>query len=441
MKILATLLAGRKPLRRLPDFEYPSFARPPSRFGLLAALVGLSILLFAPMLARYHAARYRAHIEDDIEPAREQINGMLAGAYKARGDVLLALATRPKHASRYNPASHSSKTSVAERQKNALQADRAILACSSRTYEHWQKGKSLLFAAAQVYKHSAKTSPQLKAEGLNEANKLFQQGIIALRNAQTSASLEQTEARERLRSIGRVEIAVTVPVALTCLLLAASTWQAQARLRRFWLREYKTNCRLKEANARLEALATIDGLTGLKNHRAFQEWLADAFEIATYRNNPISLLLLDVDRFKQVNDTHGHPAGDEILKQVAGILQQTCRATDCAARYGGEEFVIVLPDTDRAGALRLAERFRIKIASAPWTLSPITASFGVATWSGQATNQAQLIADADAALYASKRNGRNCVTHAVELLPQIDQSYAITRWQPDTVTDVSTCKS
>ncbi len=168
---------------------------------------------------------------------------------------------------------------------------------------------------------------------------------------------------------------------------------------------------LEQANRELCDLATTDGLTGLKNHRAFQERLLGECETAQRHQTPLSLLLLDVDRFKQFNDTFGHPAGDAVLKQVARRLERTMRDCDFVARYGGEEFVVVLPQTDQAGALRAAERCRLAIENADWSLRPVTASFGVATLSLDCAGPDALIAAADRALYAAKSNGRNQVMH------------------------------
>jgi diguanylate cyclase (GGDEF)-like protein len=171
---------------------------------------------------------------------------------------------------------------------------------------------------------------------------------------------------------------------------------------------------LAEANARLENLATIDGLTGLKNHRAFQERLEQEMRGSARYLTPLSLILMDVDAFKAYNDTFGHPAGDGVLKQVAAILSSTARVTDLVARYGGEEFVVVLPQTDAAGALDLAERMRVAIESATWPNRPVTASFGVASLSSKVTTATEIIANADTALYVSKHHGRNRVTaHAM----------------------------
>ena len=167
---------------------------------------------------------------------------------------------------------------------------------------------------------------------------------------------------------------------------------------------------LLQTNERLANLATTDGLTGLKNHRAFQEQLAKELERSARSAQPVSVILLDVDKFKQYNDTFGHPAGDEVLKTVSAVLQGQARSIDFVARYGGEEFVILLPDTDAGGAVALAERFRQALENAHWPHRAVTASFGVAT-QHVSFGESSLVADADVALYRSKARGRNCVTH------------------------------
>lgn len=169
--------------------------------------------------------------------------------------------------------------------------------------------------------------------------------------------------------------------------------------------------RLEEANARLELLATTDGLTRLKNRRAFQERLTHEVQHSRRHHSPLSLLLLDVDHFKQFNDAFGHRAGDAVLQSVGRLLEEAARETDCVARFGGEEFALILPATNETGAQILAERCRLAIQEGDWLEAPITVSIGAATLE-VADGEEALIERADAALYASKRGGRNCVNHA-----------------------------
>jgi diguanylate cyclase (GGDEF)-like protein len=160
-----------------------------------------------------------------------------------------------------------------------------------------------------------------------------------------------------------------------------------------------------------ERLATTDGLTGLLNHRVFQSRLDEHVAAAVRYSKKLSFLITDVDHFKKVNDTYGHPAGDEVLRGVAKILAREARSTDLVARYGGEEFAIVMPETDAAGAAVIAERIREKVAAAVFSTGAgelrATISIGIATIPDDARAKARLVELADAALYRAKRGGRN----------------------------------
>ena len=160
-----------------------------------------------------------------------------------------------------------------------------------------------------------------------------------------------------------------------------------------------------------ERLASTDGLTGVQNHRTFQARLDEQLAFAQRYGKPLSVVLCDVDRFKSVNDTHGHPVGDLVLRGVARIISTEARVTDVVARYGGEEFAVVMPETDGAGALVIAERIRTRLEGAtfPTELGPVrvTLSLGVATFPGDGKDKARLVEVADACLYHAKRSGRN----------------------------------
>ena len=168
---------------------------------------------------------------------------------------------------------------------------------------------------------------------------------------------------------------------------------------------------LAEANARLTELATTDGLTSLVNRRHFVELLEANTSLAMRHDLSFSLVMLDIDHFKSFNDSHGHPAGDEVLRRVAEILRTLVRESDVVARYGGEEFIFLLPSTDAESALALAERLRIGIESSDWPVRAITASLGVASLGPETLRAETLIDQADRALYHSKRHGRNRTTH------------------------------
>lgn len=170
---------------------------------------------------------------------------------------------------------------------------------------------------------------------------------------------------------------------------------------------------LMEANSRLDMLASTDPLTGLLNRRRFMELAAAEQQRAGRHHRPLSLLLIDLDHFKRVNDAHGHRMGDAVLRTAAAIVSGTIRSSDLAARFGGEELVVLLPETDLAGAAGMAERLRRGLASTPTILEDsevyVTGSIGVAGWRGPAESLDSLLHRADQALYAAKNAGRDKV--------------------------------
>jgi diguanylate cyclase (GGDEF)-like protein len=168
----------------------------------------------------------------------------------------------------------------------------------------------------------------------------------------------------------------------------------------------------------IQEQAITDELTGLFNVRQFHARLENEIERAERFGTPLSLVMLDIDKFKAVNDTYGHQQGDRVLVEVARVLRRLSRDVDLPARYGGEEMAVVLPQTDVRGAEQGAERMRAAIEATQIPrldgggLLPITASFGVASFPAQAADKTALIAAADAALYRAKRGGRNRVERA-----------------------------
>ena len=171
---------------------------------------------------------------------------------------------------------------------------------------------------------------------------------------------------------------------------------------------------LRETNKRLELLSITDGLTKLYNHRHFQDELARAFEESARYERPLSLAIIDLDFFKKVNDTYGHAVGDEVLKAVAQMFQESIRSTDLAARYGGEEFGVMMPETDMDDAIAFAEKIRslleaTSIDTQAGSIS-VTVSIGVSTIPHPKIHSAkELIVSADKALYRAKKGGRNQV--------------------------------
>lgn len=171
--------------------------------------------------------------------------------------------------------------------------------------------------------------------------------------------------------------------------------------------------RAKTEAARLHELAVTDGLTQVANHRHFQERLREEFRRAQRYDDPLALILVDLDHFKNVNDSFGHQVGDEVLKATAACVKAAVRETDFVARYGGEEFAVLLPKTHLAGALTVAERIVAELAhikAGPAGLK-VTASFGVSGFPGRSVNTFdQLVRTSDDALYRAKREGRNKIS-------------------------------
>ncbi|HSB11608.1 MAG TPA: sensor domain-containing diguanylate cyclase [Blastocatellia bacterium] len=160
----------------------------------------------------------------------------------------------------------------------------------------------------------------------------------------------------------------------------------------------------------VQTQAMTDALTGLYNHRYFQDRLDRETRLADRNDDSVSLILLDLDHLKRINDSHGHRAGDAALRHVAALMKSGVRDVDICARYGGEEFVLILPQCDREGAMDAAERLRGSIASAPVKgVGQITASFGVATYPSGAKSKEELVEMADRAMYLAKAAGRNRV--------------------------------
>ncbi|MET0047030.1 MAG: sensor domain-containing diguanylate cyclase [Sedimenticola sp.] len=173
----------------------------------------------------------------------------------------------------------------------------------------------------------------------------------------------------------------------------------------------------KQAEIRLEKLATYDSLTGLFNRQALEVRLEKEVDRASRYAHPLSIIMLDIDHFKEINDVHGHRVGDDILHDCSALLSDLIRKTDYAGRYGGDEIIVVLPETSSSQAVELAERLRTRIADERFTTVEneplnITVSLGVATYPDNASQQKELMRAADDAMYKAKESGRNRVVSA-----------------------------
>jgi len=172
---------------------------------------------------------------------------------------------------------------------------------------------------------------------------------------------------------------------------------------------------LEDQNLVLTEMSITDSLTGLYNRRYFFQRLLEEIKRSERYHHPMSLIMADIDYFKRINDSCGHPCGDTILREFSEILKNSGRAVDVAARYGGEEFVLILPETSSDEAKILAERLRLRIAEHPFPGSGgefelmLTASLGLASYPTEAATPEELIEKADSALYRAKQQGRNRV--------------------------------
>ncbi len=192
----------------------------------------------------------------------------------------------------------------------------------------------------------------------------------------------------------------------------------------------ETNCpivievaEIRQKLAELSSLVQTDTLTGIANYRYFLQALEQEIERTQRSAQPTSLIMLDIDFFKKVNDQWGHEVGNQALIHLSLLLQQTVRKLDIPCRYGGEEFAIILPDTNLAASIPVAERIRQRIAESPLTISgkslKITVSLGIATYADQQEiNVTELVEQADRYLYQAKETGRNRVCHAE--IPSVD---------------------
>jgi diguanylate cyclase (GGDEF)-like protein len=252
--------------------------------------------------------------------------------------------------------------------------------------------------------------------GTNRPDKLDSPSIgVDLRDAPSEAQASKNGER-RLTTPGTLEVPISYRNTVIGVLVIeddrnSRNWEDEEML---MVKTVSDQLSVAISHARLfrkvQTQAMTDALTGLYNHGYFQERLDRETKLADRNNDQVSLILLDLDHLKRINDSHGHRAGDAALCHVASIMQSTVREVDICARYGGEEFVVILPQCDRKSAIEVAERLRESICSSPISGSEqVTASIGVATYPSGAKNKEELIEMADRAMYLAKAAGRNRV--------------------------------
>jgi diguanylate cyclase (GGDEF)-like protein len=230
-------------------------------------------------------------------------------------------------------------------------------------------------------------------------------------------TLADAEGEERIFELSMVRLREGADAGRTLLTLRDVT-EAQRLARELQARTGElsaANAELAKVNARLERMANTDPLTGLANRRRFMERLAEEVERSDRYGRPLSLLCLDLDDFKKVNDTWGHPFGDEVLRRAGLILQDLGRDTDLPARVGGEEFAVLLPETEVRGAVSLAERIRRRVKEERLVADGgiafgVTVSVGVASLGARVRDGDDLLQAGDRALYRAKEGGRDRVS-------------------------------
>jgi diguanylate cyclase (GGDEF)-like protein len=250
----------------------------------------------------------------------------------------------------------------------------------------------------------------------------FRDGFVQQSDVQPSSDLALWSRRpEEIRSQAATPLRSGDAV-IGVLLIASATFRDLTHAERDRLQVIANQSSLALQNAllheELERLSVTDRLTDLYNHGYLHQRLDEELERCTRFDHQMSLIMLDIDNFKQFNDRYGHPKGDLVLKSLSEVIRENLREIDVAARYGGEEFVIVLPETEIAGAVSVAERIRAGMAKIPQFTGEDddqvlqTISLGVANYPTNATSAAALVESADQAMYRAKRAGKNQVVVA-----------------------------
>lgn len=379
----------------------------PASLGVRGRLM-LSAVLPAVLMVAILAATFLNHFDDSMERSFEERS--------------LAIARQIGATSEY--AIFSGSLDILNRiAEGTRQADPAILAVSvmdrhGRVIVH--SGAPLrhrLSPASDVQIYNSRDAMILQmpivaaALLLRDENDAWHAGRGGVRPPAASGHVRVEISRAELVARKREMVKITLAVMLGGMLL--SGWLA-LRMAGNVLTSLDTAQReLRRQKEYAELLARTDALTGLANRRAFDETAEQEVQRALRYNTPLALVLADIDRFKAINDRHGHDLGDRVLQHFAQILSHSVRSIDLVGRWGGEEFAILMPGADLEEAIRVAERMRqaVKLAEPPLgeQACAYTASFGVAAFRAETPTVASLLGQADAALYRAKANGRDRV--------------------------------
>lgn len=248
-------------------------------------------------------------------------------------------------------------------------------------------------------------------EDLLESLALFVREMVDNNTSYTSRMADHKASLKRAMTLaGLQEIQRLLLEEIEGMQASSENYRAQLDSARRTIQEQQERIR------RSEAAAKVDFLTRLANRRAFEQRLSEELERVRRYGGTFSLILMDIDEFKKVNDEFGHPAGDRVLKFIAGVLNEKVRTTDFVSRYGGEEFAVLLPETSVDRALVVAEKIRKTLQNSSLlhgkTKIKVTVSAGVGGVKPDGESLADLVARVDAALYQAKKKGRNCVEQA-----------------------------
>lgn len=272
----------------------------------------------------------------------------------------------------------------------------------------------------QAASGQSETAPQSKAASDSHAIELMLMELTAcVREMLEATSTYQDRMADHRAAIDQSLMLTNLEEVKKKIMLEIESMRATQQTYHQQLEEAQTRLATQQAQLeKLQSEATIDFLTQVGNRRAFDERLQSEFERARRYHSPLGLLMLDIDHFKKVNDTYGHPAGDKLLQLVAHILKQEIRSSDYLARYGGEEFAIILPETAENQITRVAEKMRASVAGSKLRYEDqsisVTISIGATTLDAKDTTPDLLLSRTDAALYDAKKGGRDRVVYINE---------------------------